>query len=196
MTAPRRSRAELEANLDALHGFFTHLEQYRGLDAADLEAQILVQLGRGEPRHYERVNPEELKTARRRLLWTALWERKCRYFRAWPDRPLSAAKPRSPYEAAILITSFLPEETLPPDAAEMLTDQTPGRSPRPDAPWCIAVLGGLDGMLMRQRFLDYYTRWLNKPETDDATDWGEFQRWMRAERDGIAYTPVINPRLR
>ena len=96
-----------------------------------------------------------------------------------------------------MITSFLPDETLPPDAAQVLTDQTPGHSMRPDgAPWCIAVLGGLDGMPMRRRFLDYYTRWLNKPKTDDPTDWGEFQRWMRAERDGIAYTPVIDPSQR
>jgi hypothetical protein len=44
---PHWSRGDLEAGLDDLERFFTQLEEYRDLDAATLEAQIIVQLGVG-----------------------------------------------------------------------------------------------------------------------------------------------------
>jgi hypothetical protein len=53
MTAPHRSRAELEARLDFLQQFFTQLDEFRGLDAEDCEALIMVQARRAQPKHYE-----------------------------------------------------------------------------------------------------------------------------------------------
>jgi hypothetical protein len=59
MTAPHRSRAELEARLDFLQEFFTQLAEYRGLDGEDCEALLWVKARRAEPRHYERLESSE-----------------------------------------------------------------------------------------------------------------------------------------
>jgi hypothetical protein len=193
---PRWSRGDLDAGLDDLKAFFTQLEEYRDLDAATLEAHIRVQLGHGEPKHYEQLHPDELEDSRSRLLFSALGQRICRYFIGHPNCPLSAADPLGAQEAAAWITSFFPDEDLPPEGPQVLIDQTHRVGPSfwPErARWFIAVLGGLDGMLMRRRFLDYYTEWLDEPTGEFLTDLSEFHRWMRAQREGVDYTPVLDP---
>jgi hypothetical protein len=192
---PHWSHGDLEAGLDDLERFFTQLEEYRDLDAATLEAQIRVQLGRGEPKHYEQLHPDELEDLRSRLLFAALWQRKCRYFAGRPDCPLSAADGLGAQKAAAWITSFFPDEDLPSEGPQVLIDQTHRVGPSfwPDrARWFIAVLGGLDGMVMRRRFFDFYTEWLDEPHGEFTTDGAEFHRWMRAQRDGVDYTPVFD----
>jgi hypothetical protein len=193
---PRWSRGDLDAGLDDLKAFFTQLEEYRDLDAATLEAQIRVQLGHGEPQHYEQLHHDELEDSRSRLLFSALGQRIHRYFSGQQNCPLSAADPLGAQEAAAWITSFFPDEDLPPEGPQVLIDQTHRLGPSfwPDrARWFIAVLGGLDGMLMRRRFLDYYTEWLDEPTGEFTTDRAEFHRWMRAKREGVDYTPVLDP---
>jgi len=73
MTAPHRSRAQVEARLDFLQQFFTQLAEYRGLDPEDLEALIMVRMRRDEPKHYERLKSSEAGRAALRRLRPGTW---------------------------------------------------------------------------------------------------------------------------
>jgi hypothetical protein len=59
VSAPHRSRAELEAQLDSLQEFFSQLDMYRGLDPEECEALHWVMVRRAQPRHYERLESSE-----------------------------------------------------------------------------------------------------------------------------------------
>ncbi len=73
MTARRRSRRQLESQLEDLAWFFAQLDEYSGLDAEDLEALIMVRLRRAEPKHYERLKLSEAGRAALTRMRPARW---------------------------------------------------------------------------------------------------------------------------
>ena len=57
----------------------------------------------------------------------------------------------------------------------------------------VAALGGYHGTSIRERFVDHYEHWMSGTyRDDDPSELAEFWRWMRAERDGLPYTPEFN----